>query len=64
MNMEQQTEEQEGKHWFQGIREMFLPVKPADGPVVRTLKDSAFYLFGTLALLVSISLAGVILFVI
>ncbi len=63
--MEQTTEQQPtGKSWFQGIREMFLPLKPTDGPVARTLKNSAFYLFGTLALLVSVSLAAVIIFVV
>ena len=63
--MEQDGLQQKQKEsWFQGIREMFLPVKPGDGPVVKTLKDSAFYLFGTLALIISVSLAGVILMVV
>ncbi|MGE7774213.1 hypothetical protein [Chitinophaga caseinilytica] len=57
-------QQKQHENWFQGIRAMFLPLKPGDGPVVRTLKDSAFYLFGTLALIISVSLAGVILMVV
>lgn len=64
-DMEQNMDsKQEEKNWFQSIREMWLPVNPDDGPVAKTLKNSAFYLFGTLALLISVSLAAVVIMVV
>ena len=57
---EQDVEQEEGP-FLQRIRNMFFPIKPADGTLVRWLKNSAFYSFGVMLVLVSLVFAVVVI---
>lgn len=63
MNNESFEQEEDGKSLLQRLRESMFPVKPTDNAPVKLLKDSAFYLFAVMALLVTILLGGAIMFV-
>ncbi|SEW52704.1 hypothetical protein [Chitinophaga arvensicola] len=63
MNNESFNQEDERKSLFQRLRGSMFPVQPTDKVPVRLLKDSAFYLFAVMALLVTLLLGGAIMFV-
>ncbi len=63
MNNESFEQEEDGKSLLQRLRESMFPVKSTDNAPVKLLKDSAFYLFAVMALLVTILLGGAIMFV-
>jgi len=63
MNNESFEQEEDGKSLLQRLRESMFPVKPTDNAPVKLLKDSAFYLFAVMALLVTVLLGGAIMFV-
>lgn len=63
MNNESFEQEEDGKSLLQRLREGVFPVKPTDKAPVKLLKDSAFYLFAVMALLVTVLLGGAIMFV-
>ncbi|MDR6565100.1 hypothetical protein SAMN05660461_1956 [Chitinophaga ginsengisegetis] len=63
MNNESYDQQEEDKPLLQRLRGSVFPVKPTDTTSVKLLKDSAFYLFAVMALLVTLLLGGAIMFV-
>ncbi|MGF6846504.1 hypothetical protein QFZ51_001739 [Chitinophaga sp. W3I9] len=63
MNNEPDDLQEEDKPLLQRLRNSILPVKSTDATPVKLLKDSAFYLFAVMALLVTLLLGGAIMFV-
>lgn len=63
MNNELYDQQEEDKPLLQRLRSSILPVKSTDTVPVKLLKDSAFYLFAVMALLVTLLLGGAIMFV-
>lgn len=63
--MDNQTidQEQEEKPLLHRLRNSVLPVKPADGPVVKLLKHSGFFMFMVMAILVTGAIGIAIMFV-
>jgi len=48
---------------FQRLRSSMLPIKPTDAVPVKILKESGFYLLAIMIGLITLTLAGAIMFV-
>ncbi|WP_142683584.1 hypothetical protein [Chitinophaga polysaccharea] len=63
MNGETHDQQEENQPIWQRLRSSVLPVKPTDSIPVKLLKNSGFYLFAVMVLLVTLLLGGAIMFV-
>ncbi len=63
MNNESNESVEEAKPLFERLRNSILPIKPTDALPVRMLKNSGFYLFAVMVLLISVVLGGAIMLV-
>jgi len=63
MNNESYDQQEDNQPIWKRLRSSVLPVKPTDSVSVKLLKNSGFYLFAVMTLLVTLLLGGAIMFV-
>jgi hypothetical protein len=63
MENELNDSQQEDKPLLQRLRNSIFPIKPEDGLPVRIVKNSGFYLFAIMFLLISLVVCGAVMFV-
>lgn len=63
MNNESYDQQEDNQPIWQRLRSSMFPVKPTDPVPLKLLKNSGFYLFAVMALLVTLLLGGAIMFV-
>ncbi len=63
MNNESNDPAEESKSLFERLRNSIFPINPTDGLPVRMLKNSGFYLFAVMLLLISLIFGGAIMLV-